>query len=93
MTPVDQQKKEELEDKDYLSGETSSSVGHIHLIDQQKHVIKEEPEDEDFLCGGISSSVGHVTHEGEQNGEVLKKEIKEEESKDEEYLCATTVCG
>ncbi|KAF4071211.1 hypothetical protein AMELA_G00283270 [Ameiurus melas] len=51
VTPVDLQnmKKEEPGDDDYLCNGPSCSVGNIAPVDQQKLIKNEEPEDEDYL--------------------------------------------
>ncbi|XP_060782178.1 zinc finger protein ZFP2-like [Neoarius graeffei] len=80
--------KEEPEDKDYLCGGTSSSVGHlIQKTEFLKNPIKVEDlenklEEEDSHCEGTSSSVGHTV----RNADFLKNPIKEEDLEDEDYL-------
>ncbi|XP_060772249.1 zinc finger protein OZF-like [Neoarius graeffei] len=80
-------KKEEPEGEDSvcLCEATVASMGRLTPTDQQKDVKKEE--DEDCLRGGTSDSMESV----DQQRGFQSKEIKEEESEDEDYLCTTTL--
>ncbi|GAA6082572.1 histone-lysine N-methyltransferase PRDM9-like [Tachysurus ichikawai] len=68
-------------------GRTSSSVGFIILVDEQKPIKKEEPEDEGYsLGGGTSSPVGCAMTSDQHTAGFQKKSIKEEEREDDEFL-------
>ncbi|XP_060742578.1 zinc finger protein ZFP2-like isoform X4 [Tachysurus vachellii] len=67
-------------------GGTSSSVGFIILVDEQKPIKKEEPEDEGYSCGGTSSPVGCAMTTDQHTAGFQKKSIKEEEPEDDEFL-------
>ncbi|XP_060742575.1 uncharacterized protein LOC132856807 isoform X2 [Tachysurus vachellii] len=67
-------------------GGTSSSVGFIILVDEQKPIKKEEPEDEG---GGTSSPVGCAMTTDQHTAGFQKKSIKEEEPEDDEFLYET----
>ncbi|XP_026803182.2 zinc finger protein 271 isoform X2 [Pangasianodon hypophthalmus] len=67
-------------------GGTSSSVGFVIPVDQQKLIKKEEHEDEGYPCGGTSSPVGCVMTNDQQTGGFQRKPIKEEEPEDDEFL-------
>ncbi|XP_060772210.1 zinc finger protein 239-like isoform X2 [Neoarius graeffei] len=73
-------------------GETSSAVGAITPVDEQKPVVKEEPEDEDYHCEETSIPVVHRSPVDEQNEEFQIMLVKEEESDDEGSICTATVC-
>ncbi|XP_058263753.1 histone-lysine N-methyltransferase PRDM9-like isoform X2 [Hemibagrus wyckioides] len=68
-----------------LDDGTSSPVGFIILVDQQKLVKKEEPEDEGYPCGG-TLPVGCAMTFDQQTGGFQRKSIKEEEPEDDEFL-------